>query len=421
MRPIINTQISELKESATLSINQHAIKLLNDGEDICHLGFGESPFPVPDPMQIALRENSHRKQYISGRGLPELRKAVADFFYTQFGYNYTAENIFISPGSKEMIFQHVYLLEGPLMVPSPSWVSYGPQAAIRSKTFIPIPTDINNGYRLQAEELDKTFSKQVFPQSILILNNPNNPTGSVHFPEELRDLAEVCRKHRVIVISDEIYGLTKFGGGSFEGIAKYYPEGTITTSGISKAFSAGGWRLGFAMIPQELEEIVPALSAFVSETFSCVSAPIQYGALKAFQNYESVRNHVELCRDIHEAAGYFLHKRFLEIGLNCPKPQGAFYLFPDFENYKDKLNSRGIKSSTELTESLLNEAGVALLPGSDFYLPNEFLGVRVASVDYNGEQVLKDFPVSSKLNQEIEKILFPKLVDACERIEMWLK
>jgi len=153
MRPIINTQISGLKESATLSINQHAIKLLNDGEDICHLGFGESPFPVPGPMQIALRENSHRKQYISGRGLPELRKAVADFFHTQFGYNYTAENIFISPGSKEMIFQHVYLLEGPLMVPSPSWVSYGPQAAIRSKTFIPIPTDINNGYRLQAEEL----------------------------------------------------------------------------------------------------------------------------------------------------------------------------------------------------------------------------------------------------------------------------
>ena len=97
------------------------------------------------------------------------------------------------------------------MVPSPSWVSYGPQAAIRSKTFITIPTDINNGYRLQAEELDKTFSNQVFSQSILILNNPSNPTGSVHFPEELSDLAEVCRKHSVIVISDEIYGLTKFG------------------------------------------------------------------------------------------------------------------------------------------------------------------------------------------------------------------
>ena len=175
------------------------------------------------------------------------------------------------------------------------------------------------------------------------------------------------------------------------------------------------------MIPRELEEIVPALSAFVSETISCVSAPVQYGALAAFKNYESVRNHVELCRDIHEAAGEFLHQRFLDIVLNCPKPQGAFYLFPDFENYKDKLNSRGIHSSTELTESLLNEAGVALLPGSDFYLPDEFLGVRVASVDYNGEQLLKDFPVSSIINQELKISLFPKLADACERIEMWLK
>ena len=421
MWPIINSQISELKESATLSINQHAKKLLGEGRDICHLGFGESPFPVPDPMQANLRENVHRKQYISGKGLPELRKAVANFFQTQFDYNYDADNIFISPGSKEMIFQHIYLLEGPLMVPSPSWVSYGPQAAIRSKTFIPIPTNIKTGYKLQAEELDKIFSKQVFPQSILILNNPSNPTGSVHLPEELIDLAEVCRKHRVIVISDEIYGLTKFGKKPFEGIAKYYPEGTITTSGISKAFSAGGWRLGFAMIPQELDEIVPALSAFVSETFSCVSAPVQYGALTAFKNYESIRKHVELCRDIHEAAGEFLYHRFLEIGLNCPKPQGAFYLFPDFENYKDKLRSRGIRSSTELAERLLKEIGVALLPSSDFYLPDEFLGVRVASVDYDGEKVLKDFPKSSKQNQASKTIMFPKLADACARIETWLK
>ena len=111
----------------------------------------------------------------------------------------------------------------------------------------------------------------------------------------------------------------------------------------------------------------------------------------------------------------------MEIGLNCPKPQGAFYLFPDFENFKDKLKSRGISSSIELTESLLNEAGVALLPGTDFYLPNDFFGVRVASVDYNGEKVLEDFPLKSKLNQDFGTSLFPKLADACERIEMWLK
>ena len=420
MQPVINNQIGSLKESATLFINQLAIKLRSEGQNICHLGFGESPFPVPEPMQIALQKNSHRKQYISGSGLPELRKAVAGFFKSKFDYNYSFEKIFIGPGSKELIFQLVYLLEGPLMVPAPSWVSYGPQANIRSKTFIPISTKLKNGYRLQAEELEKTCSVLNFPQKLLILNNPSNPTGSVHARDELQDLAEVCRKQGIIVISDEIYALTKFSEQPFEGIAKYYPEGTITTSGVSKAFSAGGWRLGFAMIPNELAEIVMPLSAFVSETFSCVSAPVQYGVLPGFENYESVRNHVECCRDIHRAAGYFLHQRFTEIGLNCPKPQGAFYLFPDFDNFKEKLNSCGINTSEELSRRLLKETGVALLPGSDFYMPDDFLVARVASVDYDGAQLLQNFPMNNQLTPRMYPSLFPKLADASERIEKWL-
>jgi len=380
MQPVINNQIGSLKESATLFINQLALKLRSEGQNICHLGFGESPFPVPEPMRIALQENAYRKQYISGYGLPELRKAVAGFFKSEFGYNYSFEKIFIGPGSKELIFQLVYLLEGPLMVPAPSWVSYGPQAKIRSKTFIPIPTDLKNGYRLQAEELEKTCSGLSFPQKLLILNNPSNPTGSVHTPEELKDLAEVCRKHGIIVISDD----------------------------------------GFAMIPDELAKIVPPLSAFVSETFSCVSAPVQYGALSGFENYDSVRKHVERCRDIHCAAGHFLHQRFTEIGLNCPKPQGAFYLFPDFENFKEKLSSHGITTSEKLSRRLLEETGVALLPGSDFYMPNDFLVVRVASVDYDGAQLLKNFPEENQLTPEMFPNLFPKLADAAERIEKWL-
>ena len=421
MQPIINRQIRNLKESATLFINQLALKLRSDGHDICHLGFGESPFPVPEPMQAALRENVQRKHYISGYGLADLRQAVACFCKNEFDYNYSFDNIFIGPGSKELIFQLVYMLEGPLMVPAPSWVSYGPQAKIRSKTFIPITTDIKNGYRIQAAELDKTCSGQKSPQKILILNNPSNPTGSVHAPDELRALADVCRKHKVIVISDEIYALTSFGKIPFEGIASYYPEGTITTSGVSKAFSAGGWRLGYAMIPDELSEITRPLSAFVSETFSCVSAPIQYAVLEGFGNFESVRNYVQLCRDIHGAAGKFLHQRFTEIDLNCPKPQGAFYLFPDFENFKDKLTSRGITNSEELSKRLLEDTGVALLPGSDFYMPDEFLGVRVASVDYDGAQLIQDFPLSEKESQDMYTSLFPRLADACERLEKWLQ
>ena len=133
-----------------------------------------------------------------------------------------------------------------------------------------------------------------------------------------------------------------------------------------------------------------------------------------------MRKHVERCRDIHCAAGHFLHYRFTEIGLNCPKPQGAFYLFPDFENFKEKLSSHGITTSEKLSRRLLEETGVALLPGSDFYMPNDFLVVRVASVDYDGEHLLKNFPVENQYNLEMLPNLFPKLADAAERIEKWL-
>ena len=421
MYPLINKQIFSLKESATLYINELAINLRDKGKDIYHLGFGESPFPVPKAMQDALAKNGYQKHYISGKGLPKLRKAISKFFKNEFDYNYSYENIFVGPGSKELIFQLVYMLEGPLMVPAPSWVSYEPHANIRSKKFIPINTDFKNDYRLQASELDKICISQKNRQKILILNNPSNPTGSVHTSNELKDLSEICRKHGVIVISDEIYSLISFRQQDFQGIAKYYPEGTITTSGISKAFSAGGWRLGFAMIPKELSQITKPFSAFISETFSCVSSPIQYGALPAFQNYELVKHHVERCRDIHRAAGDFLYKKFKEIGLNCPKPEGAFYLFPDFENFRKLLNSRGIFTSKELCKLLLEEANVALLPGSNFYMSKNFFAVRAASVDYDGAKVLQNFPENRDITEEVSLKLFPNLSKACNNIDSWLK
>ena len=116
-----------------------------------------------------------------------------------------------------------------------------------------------------------------------------------------------------------------------------------------------------------------------------------------------------------------MQQRFVGIGLNCPEPQGAFYLFPDFENFKDMLSSRGISSSQELSKRILEETGVALLPGADFYMPDDFLGVRVASVDYDGAQLMQNFPQSGKASPEMYTSLFPKLADACERLEKWLQ
>ena len=407
MKLALNPRVAELEESATLKINQTAKRMREAGEDLCHLGFGESPFPVPELLQQALRENTHHKSYLPGPGLPELREAVAGFFRKEFGYDAAMERVFVGPGSKELLFDLLYLLEGPLLVPAPSWVSYGPQARMLGKPVQPIPTLRENRYRLQAEELERACQESGSGQKLLILTNPSNPTGSVHHTQELQELAEVCRHHQVVVIADEIYALVNFSERPFVGMATLYPEGTVVTSGLSKAFSAGGWRLGVALLPEAMSELLQPWGALVSETFSCTSAPIQYAAIPAFAEYEKLRQEVEHCVAIHRAATKGMWQTLLGIGLNCPEPEGAFYLFPDFEPFREQLASRNIRTSNDLATRLLEDAKVAVLPGAAFYMLPGHLSVRLSPVDYNGNalQAGTDFDA-----------MFPKMAEAVQRI-----
>ena len=189
---------------------------------------------------------------------------------------------------------------------------------------------------------------------------------------------------------------------------------------MSKAFSSGGYRLGLLIVPAELDEILQALEAMISETFSAVSAPVQYAALAAYRYGDEVREGVERCTEIHHFTGEYLHQRFIDMHLNCPKPEGGFYLFPDFDYFREPLLARGVGTSRQLTETLLTEAGVAMLPGSDFYLPDTHLGVRVASVDYDGGHVLRRFPGASAMDEEQLITLFPNLVRGCDRLSDFL-
>ena len=415
MKLALNPRVAELEESATLKINQTAKRMREAGEDLCHLGFGESPFPVPELLQQALRENTHHKSYLPGPGLPELREAVAGFFRKEFGYDAAMERVFVGPGSKELLFDLLYLLEGPLLVPAPSWVSYGPQARMLGKPVQPIPTLRENRYRLQAEELERACQESGSGQKLLILTNPSNPTGSVHHAQELQELAEVCRRYQVLVIADEIYALVNFSDRPFIGMATLYPEGTIVTSGLSKAFSAGGWRLGVALLPEALADLAPPWEALVSETFSCTSAPIQYAAIPAFADYETLRPEVERCVAVHRAAAKGMWRALLGLGLNCPEPEGAFYLFPDFEPFREQLAARKIGTSPELATRLLEDAKVALLPGTAFYMPPDHLSVRVAPVDYDGSGFL-EFDGADE-----QDLTFPSGEDAVRRIGSFLQ
>ena len=420
MRPALNPLVLSLRESATLAINLKALELRRQGKDIVHFGFGQSPFPVPEIIQQALRDNADKKDYLPTQGLPKLCEAVAGFYRNEFGYLFKPSDVCIGPGSKELIFQIIYLMEGPLLVPVPSWVSYGPQAALRDKKIILIPTSRENNYRMTPELLDRACYSAGQSQKLLIFNNPNNPTGALYHENEIKEIAEICRAYQVIVISDEIYAMIDFDQWPMSSLATFYPEGTIVSGGLSKSFAAGGYRLGVVLIPDSLELVMSALKSVVSETFSAVSAPVQYAALKAYSDFDEVRPFVEKTCDIYQYILNYLHNRFIDMGLNCPKPAGSFYLFPDFDNFRNQLHERGIITSRSLVDALLEESSIALLPGSDFYMPATSLGIRIAAVDFDGVRALETWPGVDHVTEEYFHKGFPKIEQGCECIKEFL-
>lgn len=407
----INPLIHQVKESSTLAINQRAKKLRAQGKSIVHFGFGESPFPVPKAMQEALIQYSHHKEYLAGEGLEPLRQGIAHTLP-----NHCAEDIVIGPGSKELIYQSLFLLEGPLIIPAPSWVSYGPQCDLMGKEKIIVQTKIENGYKIRPEELEAVARSD--GQKILIINSPNNPSGAVYTDKEVKELSDICRSNNVIIMADEIYAKVDFQK-KFSSFAQHYPEGTIITSGISKAQSAGGYRLGF--LASDNKALIRSLKSMISETFSCVASPIQYAAIEAYNDNPDVDKHIQACTDIHQFCSSYLYQEFLALGLNCAPPQGGFYLMPDFNSYKEELEKRNINTSRDLSTYLLEKLLIATLPGEDFYLPNDHLALRIASVDYNGEKALKAYTIGEELNAAFLEKYCPNLLEGIARLKQWIE
>lgn len=302
-----------------------------------------------------------------------------------------------------------------MLVPAPAWVSYGPQATLLRKRFVPIPTHRESGYRLQAEDL-RDACRRHDGQKLLVLNSPGNPTGTIHDRATLAALAEVCREEDVIVIADEIYALIDFRRTEPVSMASLLPERTIVTTGLSKMFAAGGWRLGIAAVPAALGAVHAPLRAMISETFSAVAAPIQHAAIPAFEYGPEIRAHVERAAEIHGAASSYVHGRFLDMGLDCPTPEGAFYLFPDFQRMRARLARCGIEDSVTLCARLLDEAQLALLPGEAFFTAGTNLAVRAATVDFDGERLLAGYQSDASAERQ-----FPGLVAGCDALQRFVE
>lgn len=383
----LNLNVRGAPLSATLWINQLSNKLKKEGKKIYKFGLGQSPFPVPKCVVDELIVNAHQKDYLEVAGLPELREAVADYHSRRNSIQRNASNVLIGPGSKELMFLLQFSYYGDLLIPTPSWVSYAPQAFFIGRQIHWIPTNEKNKWRLLPDELERFCKKDPDRPRILILNYPSNPTGVTYTIPELKNLAEVARKHHIILLSDEIYGELHFEGKHVS-IAKYYPEGTIISSGLSKWCGAGGWRLGTFTFPPSLSWLLEAMASVASETFTATSAPIQYAAVRAFRGGVDIERYLWNTRKILSALGLKIYKQLDKCGITSPKPEGAFYLFANFKKHASSLKKKNIFTSNELAKRLLEETGVAVLPGSVFGRPDEELTTRIAYVDFEGSKAL---------------------------------
>jgi aspartate aminotransferase len=375
---------------------------------------------VAPPVVEALQRNAHQKDYLPVKGLRALRESVAAYYERRQGVARSPDDVLVGPGSKELMFLIQLAYYGDLVIPTPSWVSYAPQAQIIGRHVRWLPTLARNSLKLQPGELESLCADDAERPRLLILNYPNNPVGGTYSESELRALADVARRYRVVMLSDEIYGEIHHRGEHVS-IAHFYPEGTIVSSGLSKWCGAGGWRLGTFTFPPGLRWLLDGMAAVASETFTSTSAPIQHAAVRAFEGGEEIESYLGHSRRVLSSLGCLCAERLREAGAAVEPPEGAFYLFPDFKRLRSGLRARGIATSTELCRRLLEETGVATLPGSHFGRPPSELTLRLAYVDFDGAAALAAAErLSGELAPEFPMEHCGRVVEAIDRMTRWL-
>ncbi len=406
----VKKNILKLRESATLAINEKSKNLIKKGKKVYRFGFGQSPFQIPEKIIETLKKNAHKKEYLPIQGLPQLRKKISKYLFKKTGVEFSEENILITPGSKEaMLLMHV-VFNGEILTPAPSWVSYEPQAQIGLNKVHWLETSRSNNWFPTAKELEKKLKKIGKKKNlILILNSPNNPSGAVC--ENLEELAKVAKKYKLIILSDEIYTDLSFDN-NYKSISKFYPHSTFISGGLSKWCGAGGWRLGFLAVPNGLKDFMQSLKSLASESYSTVNTPTQFAAVEAYDgDYEEYKLKV---RSILYAVGTYVYNNLKSNKVLINPPQGAFYLMPEFKNKK-------YKTSSELCEAILNETGVAMLPGSDFGFNPKKMLARLSYTDFNGVEFFKNVSDYKSISQEMVKRYAPNVVEGTTKLSNWAK
>ena len=406
---MIKNKIKNLDLSATLKINEISKKLEQEGKEIIKFGFGQSPFPVPVKVVDELKKNAHQKSYLPILGLDDLRVAISKYESKKKNKNFSSEQIIIGPGSKELMFLLHVSFDGEIILPAPSWVSYQPQSIIADNKFHWIQTSAENNWYPTAESLEELVLKNKEKNYLLILNSPNNPSGQVC--KNIKEISEIVKKYKIIVLSDEIYSELTFDE-NYESMSNFCSEQVIVSNGLSKWCGAGGWRLGYFVIPNALNKLKNSMKVLASETFSSVSAPIQFAAIMAFNNNHT--DYILKSKKILKGIGEYVYNNLKSNNVIMNKPMGGFYLMPEFLNKK-------FNTSAEMCTDLLNKKSVAILPGSDFGFSIDKMISRLSYTDFDGKNFMSKINLDTTIDDDLIKKYAPKIVEGTKRLKEWVE
>ncbi|MGJ7034715.1 pyridoxal phosphate-dependent aminotransferase [Anoxybacillus eryuanensis] len=371
-------RVASLTPSTTLAITAKAKELKAAGHDVIGLGAGEPDFNTPQHiMEAAVKAmyDGHTKYTPSG-GLATLKQEIIKKFHQDQQLDYKPSEIIVCVGAKHALYTlfQVILDEGDeVIIPTPYWVSYPEQVKLAGGVPVYVEGLEENEFKITPEQLKQAITNRT---KAVIINSPSNPTGVIYTKEELQALGEVCLAHDVLIVSDEIYEKLVYGGHEHVSIAQLSPElkkQTIIINGVSKSHSMTGWRIGYAAGDAD---IIRAMTDLASHSTSNPTSIAQYAAIAA---YSGSQEPVEQMRQAFEERLNIIYDRLIQIpGFSCVKPQGAFYLFP---NAKEAATMTGYENVDAFVEALLEEAKVALVPGSGFGAPNNVRLSYATSLD----------------------------------------
>ncbi|RZD41933.1 MAG: aminotransferase class I/II [Thaumarchaeota archaeon] len=426
MKFIVDQKVEDIEMPENLKLNTFLQEFHSSCDHPeCSFGFygfafGQSPFPVPQSIQNALIKNADKGAYSAVPGIPELRSAISKYNKHYFEIDVVPERIYVGPGTKELIFNLLEILHGTVILPTPAWLGYLPQIRFLQKNYHMLPTRANK--KISPTDLQKLALRLQDRQKILILNNPNNPTGLLYDRLELEEIADICREQNIVIISDEIYAQTTFNFSKFVSMGKIYPEGTFVTNGLSKSHAAGGYRLGYVVFPQHAVDLKAQFKKILATEYTAVSTPIQHAAVAGFEISKDMDEYFEITRNIHHIMGEYIHNSLLEIeGVKVTKPEATFYLLADFNAFATDLQKVKINTSQKLSESLMvHPYHTAIVGGDSLVLERTDFSARIAYVDYDGATVYQNYkkqkPKTHSERTEFVKNNAPKMVQGIKMI-----